>query len=167
MLEKSRLAEFPLKEFITNGRKKGYTSYLHFTTFITDVIDSTDKIQFKCIFCPQSISATIGATSNVLKHIKKHRQKSTDLDNWLKAFELSSKKPDNKVILDSKLLNLIRFYAHSNEASSLFDSVYFRKILNFSAYFRILSKNIATTIANKIDTVTIKNINPICLFKSL
>ena len=51
MLEKARMPEFPknsLKEFEVEGKKKFYTSYLHFFESVEIVNDSEQKIGFKC-----------------------------------------------------------------------------------------------------------------------
>jgi len=130
MLEQAKEKIFPDKEFIVYGRPKGYTSYLHFTNSIADVTDPTANLQFQCIFCPALIKVCIGATSNVLKHIKKHRHESADLDIWLKLHSQQSSS-NNKVILDVKLFNLIKFYIFSNMATYLFENIHFTNLFDY------------------------------------
>ena len=99
MLEKARMPEFPknsLKEFEVEGKKKFYTSYLHFFESVEIVNDSEQKIGFKCMFCPVKKSCCIGATSNLLPHLRSHRSQSEDLYAWLKIFA-DNKQAKNKI----------------------------------------------------------------------
>ena len=73
------------------------------------VSDSEQKLDFKRIFCPVTKSCCIGAISNLLSHLKKHRTKFSDIDAWLNIFE-SKRKAVNKVLLDEKVFKLLLFF---------------------------------------------------------
>ena len=75
MLCQAKKKVFPKKEICVENRTKSYTSYLNFTESISTIKDKTKPVEFKCIFCSVTISVCIGATANVLTHLKLHKNK--------------------------------------------------------------------------------------------
>ena len=120
MIDSANKKEFPKKEFIVSDKTKLYTSYLHFFESQTTVNDSEQKLAFKCIFCSVIKNCCIGATSNLLAHLKLHVSQSDELNTWLKA-HCSMKIPSNKIILDKKIFKLLKYFISSNTAASHFD----------------------------------------------
>jgi len=76
MLCQAKKKGFPKKEFCVENKTKSYTSYLNFTESISNIKDKTKPVEFKCIFCSVTISVCIGATANVLTHLKLHKKKN-------------------------------------------------------------------------------------------
>jgi hypothetical protein len=131
MLCQAKKKVFPKKDFCVENKTKSYTSYLNFTESISNIKDKTKPVEFKCIFCSVTISVCIGATANVLTHLKLHKKQIPDLEAWLTASS-ADHPASNKTIIDAQVLKLVKFYVKSNSASSLFDDETFRDILSYS-----------------------------------
>ncbi|RNA20168.1 zinc finger BED domain-containing 4-like, partial [Brachionus plicatilis] len=126
MIKKARQNEFPTKVFNKNGKKFGYTSYLHFTRSISETTSDNQKLDFQCIFCGAKITAVLGETSNVKAHMERHKN-IQDLVEWLSRYkEIKSSINSSKV--DEENLNLIKYFIASNSAISELDSIHFRNL---------------------------------------
>ncbi|RNA27693.1 zinc finger BED domain-containing 4-like [Brachionus plicatilis] len=126
MTKKARQNEFPTKVFNKNGKKFGYTSYLHFTRSISETTSDNQKLDFQCIFCGAKITAVLGETSNVKAHMERHKN-IQDLVEWLSRYkEIKSSIDSSKV--DEETLNFIKYFIASNSAISELDSIHFRNL---------------------------------------
>ena len=94
------------KEFMVEDQPKTYTPYIHFFESVMSVNDLKQNLSFKCLFCPVSKSCRLGATSNLLAHLKLHKKESEDLASWLNSFK-EEYTASNKIFLDAKLFTLL------------------------------------------------------------
>lgn len=127
MVEKSKKNEFPTKIFNKSGKSFGYTSYLHFTNSILHTTEPNQKVEFKCIFCKESINCSLGKTFNVSTHLQKHRE-LPELIDWFYAYS-NENSVKNKSKINAFTIKLVKYFIASNAALDQLDLLYFKDLL--------------------------------------
>ncbi|CAF1006513.1 unnamed protein product [Brachionus calyciflorus] len=131
MLREARSGKFPKKKFTNNGKEYEYTAYLNFTRSISLTNTEQKKIFFTCIFCGVKTKGHLGATSNTLSHLERHKN-VPDLMEWLNLYK--SDLGSSEMPIDEFSIKLVKYFIASNSAIAELDSQHFRNLFSDSKH---------------------------------
>jgi hypothetical protein len=99
------------------------------TVFLTNE-EAKKQINYKCIECGKTGAEYLSKPGNLKKHLKTDKH-SENVHIWIKKFEDHKNLPNPLLKLDSKMLNLVKFFINSNVAVVSLRDKYLRKCFNF------------------------------------
>lgn len=132
MLDQMKDSKFPKKLFKNGPKTFGYSAVLQFTNSKTTCARG-EMIVFVCVFCGSKIKAVLGSTSNINGHFDTCHSdpfKDKEFLFWYNGYKATCPAVQNKTLITSETLKILKYFISSNTALREFDSVHFRELLS-------------------------------------